>query len=329
MAKNPASSRKRHYEYSSFIGRIPSSRGLFLLVLTVTALVTPLVGVTGLDLGWFLLFLVIPTLVVLFTLKESPFIRRRRGMRVVAEQLGLEFSVSEIVNWLPPDLRHGSQVETCQQAFNLLVGVVGDTPVSIFDFSKEQKASESDIDPLDEFDTRKWRSPVTGFIRKFSVVQMQTSKPLPQVLIARASMLPHKNPHWVIPGTKYDVVQVVGEESEGEFISDELIEFLANTPGLVIDSKKGTLTVYCDRYWSIQRQVPGNLPAFLEDVLHLQRLLESCHKQDKSGKMVTAKDVRPPETHPKGCYFLILFIFLYMLLLLIASTFNPAFKFNE
>lgn len=50
MTETSATKMKRRFEYSSLIGRIPSSRGLFLLVLSLT---TPIVGVTGVDLGYF------------------------------------------------------------------------------------------------------------------------------------------------------------------------------------------------------------------------------------------------------------------------------------
>ena len=75
-----------------------------------------------------------------------------------------------------------------------------------------------------------------------------------------------------IPGTRYSLFASDDGDAEraASFLSDDLLKFLAENRGLVIESREDELTVYCYRWNSIRRQLPANLPAFMEDVLYLR-----------------------------------------------------------
>ncbi len=74
-----------------------------------------------------------------------------------------------------------------------------------------------------------------------------------------------------IPGTSYCLY--LPSNADGTLveplITDDVMQFLRTTPGWVIDVRERQLTVFDDRTFSSRCRVPGNVPAFLEDVAWL------------------------------------------------------------
>ena len=265
---------QRRYEYSPLFNMVPTSRAGFVLAFLFLASSFTIGGAIGLP-AW-LILVPIAILIIAQVLQVSPFIRRRRGMRAAAERLGLSYSQrDDEIGWLPPWPEFKVKE---RRYFNVLRGRFDDTDVVVLDASIRTPPSGPDSEG---------RTRGGGDHRFFSVVRMSSSVVLPRLLIKPKYLFDMSGAE--IPGTGYYLFNLDGKQDQPrrQFVTRALQDYLAKDPGLVINSDGQHLTVYCYRSFPIRRQVPTNLPAFLEDVLQLRQRLSTCRQRDLPGTDVT------------------------------------------
>ena len=292
--------RARQYEYQSSVQRLLSwhstSRRLSLIAMWAV-----LLGLTVWTGGIFGL----PAILIgSGMIVGTNIIWRRLGLRRAAKQLGFEYvpgpwdgmdypwrsDACDDVDWTPPS---SELIVLSPRFFNVLKGTIDGVRVQIFDVRFRSHS------PGGHRRRRTTRRLLAG------VVQVCGNKPLPCMRIEQPPSVitfgetePTPNTPAEIPGTTYALMEHPTRDEAGKIISpplkvgvkpdltpyhdhvqlvkglsDELISFLADNPGLMIDTKGHCLTVYCTRWWSDRRKAPINLPAFVEDVLYLRRLL--------------------------------------------------------
>lgn len=249
--------RQRMYQYSSPFGWLPGAHAAFFLVLGLVVFAWMVGGPCGYEwLG------ILPPLWLLFggLLDAQVFLCRSPAMRSIARELGLQFSRKSSRRWAPPPF---SSPVSVQKTWNLIEGEFGGDRVAVFDAEVRWRSRRSDGS------SRRRRGSSERF---FSVVELSASPDTPRIIIggwldSRFNTVP-------IPGTDYYLHGASREirERAAAYLSDELIEFLADNPKLVIQSDGDRMSIHCKRWMSTHRQTPGNLPAFLEDVLYLRSL---------------------------------------------------------
>ena len=263
----PQRERQRRYRYSSPFGWLPGAHAVFFIGLGLSIFVWMVGGPSGYE----LLGLLPPFWLIFGAIIDSTiFFRRSFSMRSVARRLGLRFSRKTNCRWEPPP--HSDPISV-QETCNRIEGEFEGERVVVFDAAVG------------------WRSLSSGSSRKrrgsseryFSVVEVDAPPDTPQIIIgdwgdSRFNTVP-------IPGTGYYLHGSSREirERAAEFISDELIDFLAENSKLVIQSDGNRMSVYCKRWMSTHRQTPGNLSAFLEDVLYLRSLFVRRSDHPTSG----------------------------------------------
>ncbi len=191
---------------------------------------------------------------------------RSFGMKRAAEQLGLSYRWRENIGWLPPNYRDRS-CGAEDNYFNVLRGRVGGVSVLVFDSRMERTTWSTDSEGSQKSHTST-RS-------KYSIVQLQGQRKLPRLLLGSRGLTSHRS--LPIAGTKYHLhlPDKYDRQRAARLITDRLVELLAANPGLAIEVDGPKVTVYDDKSWTNRRRTPGNLPAFLEDVLGLAELLEA------------------------------------------------------
>ena len=260
--------RQRRYRYSSPFGWLPGARAVFFIGFGLSIFVWMVGGPSGYEwLG------ILPPLWLIFggVFDAAIFFRRSFTMRYVARRLGLQFSRKTNYRWEPPP--HSDPI-SIQRTCNRIEGEFEGERVAVFDAVVGWRSLSSG----GSSSKRKGSSE-----RYFSVVEVDAPPDTPQIIIgdwgdSRFSTVP-------IPGTDYYLHGSSRElrERAAAFISDELIDFLAENPKLVIQSDGDRMSVYCKRWMSTHRQTPGNLPAFLEDVLYLRSLFVRRSDHPTSG----------------------------------------------
>ena len=250
--------RQRRYRYSSLLGWLPGAHATFFMVLGLAVFAWMVGGPSGYEwLG------ILPPLWLLFggLLDDQVFFRRSFGMRSIAGGFGLQFSRKSSRRWEPPPF---SSPVSMQKTWNLIEGEFGGDRVAVFDAEARWRSRSSD-----GCSSSKRKG---SYERYFSVVEVDAPPDTPRIIIggwldSRFNTVP-------IPGTDYYLHGASREirERAAEFLSEELIDFLAENPKLVIQSDGDRMSVYCKRWMSTHRQTPGNVPAFLEDALYLRSL---------------------------------------------------------
>lgn len=249
--------RQRRYRYSSPLGWLPGAHAIFFIGFGLAIFVWMVGGPSGYEwLG------ILPPLWMLFggVFDATVFLRRSIGMRSVAHRLGLSFARKTSQRWEPPPR---SSPVSMQKTWNRIEGDFEGQHVVVCDAEFGWRSRHSD-------GSSRRRSGSSE--RFFSVVELSASPDTPPIIIggwldSRFNTVP-------IPGTDYYLHGASREirERAAAYLSDELIDFLADNPKLVIQSDGDRMSVYCKRWMSTHRQTPRNLPAFLEDVLYLRSL---------------------------------------------------------
>lgn len=255
------SERQRRYRYSSPFGYLPGAHAVFFIILGVIVFVAMVGGASGYE--W--LALLIPFWMIFGSfIDQAVFFRRSFGMRSIARRLGLRFSRKSNHRWEPPPHSHPvSWTKVC----NRIEGEFNGEHVVAFDAEVKWWSRRRDGSP---------RRRKGSYERYFSVVDVEAPPDSPQIIIG--GWLDSRFSNVPIPGTDYYLHGSSRETREraATYLSNELIEFLAENPKLVIQSDGNRMSVYCKCWMSTHRQTPGNLPAFLEDVLYLRGLFARC-----------------------------------------------------
>ncbi len=270
-----ADARQRNYQYTSLMGRLPRPSVVMLMsfvaiacTATVAGAIASIAAVASNQreanptvLGW--LWLLIPIAVVFVGAYATfPFYFRSFFTRSIADRLGLRFSRIGDRKWKPPP--QGWKVNK-KTIYNQVEGTFEDESVTVFDVA---------IEWWKQWEHRNKSSKKTSHY--FQVVELDAPPGAPSFVIG--GKLTSKFDSVNIPGTEYEVHDD-DEKTRQRLLalfSGQLRQFLEKNPGLIIQSSEGRISIYCSRWLSTHRQVPGNLPAFLEDVLHLTQLVSRC-----------------------------------------------------
>lgn len=261
-------SRARQYHYSSPFGFFPSPG--FLGIALLIAL--PVVFFATVPDRALLFFIYFGLIFLLFG--PWPHVRaylRIPAMQSAANKLGLLYSREEHFNWIPPDYGHCPDRNVCQ---SVLRGVFRDRKIKVFDSRLERRTCYTD--------DKGYSRTKTVTRTEYSVIQLQTKRQLPSLLLGASTLSSHKS--IPVAGTKYHLHFTSRKNRDGavQLLTDQLVEYLRQQPGLAIQVHGQTVTVYDDRSWTNRRTTAGNLPAFLEDVLHLVELLEEGLDQNQA-----------------------------------------------
>lgn len=276
-----ADDQRRNHHYASLMGRLPRPSLVMLISVVVIACTATVAGAVASmvalatngresdpsALAW--LWLLIPIAVVsVGAYATFPFYFRSFLMRSIADRLGLRYARTGDREWKPPP--QGWKVNK-RVIYNQVEGVFEGESVFVFDVAFEWWSRHH---------TRKKNVKKTEHY--FQVVELDAPQGVPSFIIG--GKLASKFDSVNIPGTDYDVH---GKSEKARqrvlgFISEQLRQFLATNPGLVVQLGERRMSVYCNRWLSTHRQVPGNLPAFLEDALQLKHLLSRCRTDAES-----------------------------------------------
>lgn len=201
---------------------------------------------------------------------------RQSGMQRCAKVLGFDYTWTDEVFWLPPDYAHTPDESTC---FNVLRGRRDGYCLTIFDSCLKRTTWQRNSDG---------GRASTSYRCEFSVVMVKGISGLPNCLIAPVG----RKHAWSvpIPTTKYRLYlsETAGDaQRESRFeteavrlISDDVLKLLRNNPGWVIEINGDRLTVFDCRRFTNRCRVPGNVPAFLEDIMALELLFEKAAAGD-------------------------------------------------